>query len=243
MTTVINLYAGPGAGKSTTAAKIFALLKDRGQNAEIVTEYVKQWAWDEKKPVDYDQFYLFAKQAKAEYRLHGKVDYIVTDAPVLLTSYYAQVYGTPEQAVVFRSMLLTYLRMCADKGQTYLHFYLGRTKKYDPRGRFQNEAQARNIDEELRRYVLEMGIKPFEIPADAQCAESIVNMVLDKPEEKSKGSLWTTPALTPGSPEYEELSEKLKLDPSVTAEHIQHAVETAKKREATLGVSKTEGLR
>lgn len=34
---VINVFAGPGAGKSTTAALVFGLLKSAGVNAELVT--------------------------------------------------------------------------------------------------------------------------------------------------------------------------------------------------------------
>jgi hypothetical protein len=202
MTLVVNLYAGPGAGKSTTAAKIFALLKDAGQNVELVSEYVKQWAWEKKTPIDYDQFYLFAKQAKSEYRLFDKVDIIITDAPVLLTCYYAQVFGSPDQAVLFRSMILQYLRMCADKGQTYKHYFLKRTKAYDPRGRFQDEAGAKQIDEDLKRYLSEVGIKPIEIEANANCAGEIVDQILAQRPPSSR--------LIPGT----------KVDPSISPDHF-----------------------
>lgn len=37
MTKIINLYAGPGAGKSTSAAFIYYLLKDQG-----LKEYIKK---------------------------------------------------------------------------------------------------------------------------------------------------------------------------------------------------------
>ena len=36
---VINLYGGPGTGKSTTAAALFALIKREGYNVELVTEF------------------------------------------------------------------------------------------------------------------------------------------------------------------------------------------------------------
>lgn len=38
---VINLFGAPGAGKSTGAAIVFAELKKRGVNAELVTEFTK----------------------------------------------------------------------------------------------------------------------------------------------------------------------------------------------------------
>ena len=40
---VINLFAGPGAGKSTTAAGLFHLMKIAGMNVELVTEFSRSW--------------------------------------------------------------------------------------------------------------------------------------------------------------------------------------------------------
>ena len=40
-TLLVNLYAGPGAGKSTGAAYIFAKLKMAGVDCEYVSEYAK----------------------------------------------------------------------------------------------------------------------------------------------------------------------------------------------------------
>ena len=41
----INIYGGPGVGKSTLAASIFAFMKKRGDNVELVQEFVKQFAY------------------------------------------------------------------------------------------------------------------------------------------------------------------------------------------------------
>lgn len=46
---VINLFGEPGAGKSTGAAYVFAMLKMNGVNAELVTEYAKDITWEETK--------------------------------------------------------------------------------------------------------------------------------------------------------------------------------------------------
>lgn len=43
---VINLFGAPGAGKSTGAAIVFAELKKRGVNAELVTEFAKDKTWE-----------------------------------------------------------------------------------------------------------------------------------------------------------------------------------------------------
>src|SRR5512133_3821784 len=88
-TLVVNLWGGPGTGKSTTAAFLFALLKQKGYNAELVREYVKEWAWEKRQPGPLDQFYFFGKQSRRESLLYGKVDFIVTDCPVMLSAFYA----------------------------------------------------------------------------------------------------------------------------------------------------------
>ena len=46
-TVVINLFGGPGCGKSTIAAELFAILKKQGYEVELVTEYAKDKVWEE----------------------------------------------------------------------------------------------------------------------------------------------------------------------------------------------------
>ena len=88
-TLVCNLHGGPGTGKSTTAAQVFASLKLKGVNAELVTEYAKGWAWQDRKIKPLDQFYLFGKQLHREYLLYDKVDVIVSDSPTAIAAFYA----------------------------------------------------------------------------------------------------------------------------------------------------------
>ena len=85
---VINLYGAPGAGKSTGAAYLFSQLKLAGINAELVTEFAKDKAWEESKAVFENQVYLFGKQYFRMSRVDVKVDVVVTDSPLLLSSYY-----------------------------------------------------------------------------------------------------------------------------------------------------------
>ena len=65
---VINLYGGPGTGKSTTAAHVFALLKQRDVNAELVREYAKDIVWEGRthllSGVFPYQLVIFSKQNK-----------------------------------------------------------------------------------------------------------------------------------------------------------------------------------
>src|SRR4051812_8750331 len=92
-TFVVNLFGGPGVGKSTLAAEIFVTLKKRGIEVELIQEYVKAWAWDGKPVGTFDQLYILAKQLKLETRLYGKVDVVVTDSPLLFSPIYERFYG------------------------------------------------------------------------------------------------------------------------------------------------------
>lgn len=58
-TLLVNLYAGPGAGKSTGAAYIFAKLKMAGVDCEYVSEYAKDRVWQEDQfPLKHCQLYV-----------------------------------------------------------------------------------------------------------------------------------------------------------------------------------------
>ena len=46
-TLVVNLFAGPGAGKTSCAWEIASELKKRGIVTEYVPEYAKELVWDE----------------------------------------------------------------------------------------------------------------------------------------------------------------------------------------------------
>jgi ATP:corrinoid adenosyltransferase len=52
---VINLWAGPGAGKSTTASGLFYLMKTADMQVELVTEYAKDMTWEGRHEVLQDR--------------------------------------------------------------------------------------------------------------------------------------------------------------------------------------------
>lgn len=155
-TTIINLYGGPGSGKSTSAAYLYYILKAAGKNVELVREYVKDWAWEERKISNYDQIYFLGKQVRRESLLYGKVDYIVTDSPVMMNLYYAQRYCPLSLAEGIRSSTLSFYHQGAADGHQHIHILLKRNKPYKSEGRYQTEAEAVEIDQGLSRLLVDL---------------------------------------------------------------------------------------
>lgn len=176
MTTVINLYGGPGTGKSTSAAYLYCRLKLKNINSELVREYVKDWVWEERKIGQYDQVYFLGKQMRRESILYGKVDYMVTDSPVLLSLYYARLHSSPEMADGIHKIVGDYYKQAAEKGHKHVHVFLRRSKPYNPAGRYQNEDQAKDIDTSVKAMLTDLGISYIE----SDTWESALDETLEK---------------------------------------------------------------
>lgn len=145
---VVNLYGAPGAGKSTGAAYVFSMLKMSGINAELITEYAKDMAWENNTTAIDNQAYIFGQQYYKTTRCEDKVDVIITDSPILLSALYnhSQVLGEEFNNTVAR----------VAKSYKTLDYMILRDKPYNPVGRFQTEeesdAMSKRIEELLDRY-------------------------------------------------------------------------------------------
>lgn len=148
-TTVINLYGGSGVGKSTVAALLFARMKIAGLHVELVREYVKLWAWGGRKVRREDQIYLLGKQSAYESMLYGKVDYIVTDSPVLLAGMYAEWHNGDDGRYVTSAANSFIEQAQRDSGVKICNYLLRREGEFDARGRWETAEEAGEFDQFL----------------------------------------------------------------------------------------------
>ena len=161
---VINLFGGPGAGKSTTAAGLFHLMKLAGLSVELVTEYAKEMTWEKRQNILSDQLYILAKQYRRVRRLQGEVEFVVTDSPFLLCILYRR---DDYSETLDRLVLELWSRY------ENLNFYLERVKTYVAVGRSQAEDEARKIDTTTTDLLTRFNF-PFErVTGDAQAAGNI----------------------------------------------------------------------
>lgn len=139
---VINLFSGPSAGKSTTRAGLFHLMKTSGESVEEVTEYAKDVTWEGTQVLLADQLFVLANQNRRLERLRGKVKYAISDSPLLLTINYVHPTYLPH----------TFKTMTMELWNTYenYNFFINRTKPYNPEGRNQTYEEALQIDEDIK---------------------------------------------------------------------------------------------
>lgn len=137
---IVNLFGGPGLGKSTTAAATFANLKLNGFNAELVTEVAKDMTWEQSQALNCQEK-VYGDQLWRQHRLYGQVDCIITDSPILLGCFYTT------------NDLLKQLILSEFKSQNNINIVLQREKNYSRVGRSQTESEAKAIDGLILEYL------------------------------------------------------------------------------------------
>lgn len=185
---VVNLFAGPGTGKSTGMAYIFSKLKMKGINAEIASEFAKDKVWEygtsskpeeESKGVFNSQIYIFGKQNFKLSRLKNKVDVIITDSPILLSMIYS---GENEKE--YKNELDNLVLKVFNTYNNY-NVFLNRVKEYHQEGRFQNESEAKIIDEKVKELLLNNKIKFDSFDGSIDGYDKIVERIETILEEKT----------------------------------------------------------
>lgn len=167
---VVNLFAQPGAGKSTGAAYIFAKLKMAGVNAELITEFAKDKVWEENKEVFKNQAYMFGKQYYKMSRCRDKVDVLVTDSPLLLSILYNndETLGEPFNNVVANVF----------SSFNNLNYWINRVKPYNPKGRHQTEEEANALIPILKDILKERNVTCYVYRGIEEDYDKIVDEVL-----------------------------------------------------------------
>lgn len=140
---VVNLYGGPCSGKSTLMAGLFYKLKSLGKNVEMSTEFVKDSVYDGNPYPFQDQIYVFANMLKHLRQYDGKVDYVITDAPLLMNS----IYGEKELPAFHKLVMEEYNRY------NNINYFLERSKNVDfvSSGRVNTEKESNDIQKKVKK--------------------------------------------------------------------------------------------
>lgn len=138
---LINLFAGPSAGKTTAALELTAALKKKGFNVEYVSEYAKELVLENKTELLKNQVHVTDEQFHRLDRLRNSgVEIIVTDSPVLL----GKVYGEGKISREYGEKLLTYHNSFDN-----FNLFVNRGSTFQTEGRVHNLEQSKELDAKI----------------------------------------------------------------------------------------------
>lgn len=174
MSLIVNILGAPSAGKSIAAMRTTCNLRVHGVSTEYCNEVAKDFVFEHRTKALLCQPYIYGKQLRNLERLMDAVDVIVTDSPLILSSYYNIRNCPGRYPEIFDTLVAEHWKSLGG-----LCFFLHRAHPYDPIGRYQNEEQADEISKEL----LELGRKympVIELPGDDDAPGIIAATVLTK---------------------------------------------------------------
>ncbi len=169
-TICVNMFAGAGAGKSTCASGIFTLLKHHNVNAELITEYAKDLVWEGRLHLNRNDMEIFSEQLRRQHRLRGKVDVMVTDSPILLSSVYIEPFDELFHATVMREF----------KKYNNMNYYIKRVKPYMKLGRAESKNGAKKIDDKVVEFLDKEQVVYEKRLGNSETVNYITGLILGK---------------------------------------------------------------
>lgn len=140
---VVNLFAGPGVGKTATAKVLSGLLSQLNYRSELVPEFAKFATYSNNRAALSDQIYMFAKQ---ENRLHvlrdTGMDFVVMDGPLPLALLFTpdEYYKSYEPLVMEVFNSYENINILLEPNPTFA---------YQQHGRNENQAEAQALQERV----------------------------------------------------------------------------------------------
>jgi hypothetical protein len=161
---VINLFGGPGSGKTNTCSALHSALKSEGKSIEQSLEHPKELMYDDRyknrRPSLYEEVWFFGEQCRRLTIYLGNVDLVVTDKPLLMNAWYASKTDSALGAVML-SMWQCVAKQLAGDGHKQINLYLERIAPYQQEGRYQSEEEARATDPEIRAFLIDIGAQVY----------------------------------------------------------------------------------
>lgn len=156
-TKIINIIGGPGCDKSLFSSAIILNLNLRNKSVEQIPDYAKALVWQKNFDALKNQYQVAQRQFEMLDLLDGQVQYLVTECALMQVLYYNETYTENICDVTkTRQQILSWynkhdnINILVERGD----------KKYVQTGRFQNEEDARKIDQALHEMLLREQI-PF----------------------------------------------------------------------------------
>ena len=151
---VINIFAGPGSGKSTLSTELFSVLKKMHLRVEYVGEYAKDLIYEKRFDRLNDYLYVFAQQHHRILRLKNDIDYVICDGSFLLGNLHFKNNGIYNEKL-FKALVLDTFNQYDN-----YNYFLKRDKiPYQNYGRKESFKEAKKMDRSLKQLLQDNNIE------------------------------------------------------------------------------------
>jgi deoxyadenosine/deoxycytidine kinase len=182
MSKVINLFGGPGIGKSSIAAGLTYKLKKKHISCDNPYEFPKLLAWDNNGEAIKDQLYVLANQHRGITKSWGKVDYLILDSPILLSLIYRNYYDS-DDTYPQRLYGESFDKMVLDVFNQYdnINIVLERSAEGDhnEKERYQTLDMSRDLDNAIDATLVKHKIPHYRVKVGDNTLEEILKIILE----------------------------------------------------------------
>jgi hypothetical protein len=163
-TKVINIIGGPGCDKSLYSSAIVLKLHLRHKSVETIPDVAKSLVWQKDMEALRNQYGIALHQFRMLEVLDGQVQFLVTEGALPQLLYYNESY--PDNVCDVEKTRKQILAWYKQFNNINVLVQRDPDKPYVRSGRFQDEAQARKVDNELRGVLMREGVKFTVLPPD-----------------------------------------------------------------------------
>lgn len=144
-TLIINAFGGAGSGKTKSCKHIASALEKRGYSVAYIPEYINELIKGNEKDLingtQENQFKILKEQLTRTDELLGKVDFILTDSPILQNGIYNKELTTDYEEM---------LKGLNKQYQSFNYFVVREKGSFNPAGRLQNESESLQKDYDIK---------------------------------------------------------------------------------------------
>jgi len=179
-TKIVNLFCGPGGGKSSIASGITYKLKKKHINCDMPYEFPKALAWDNNHSAIQDQLYVLANQHRGIVKSFGKVDYIVLDSPIILSLVYRNMYkGTSYPSTLYNSEHFDKLVLDIHNQYDSINILLERSDDgvHNDSERYQSLEESKELDKRIEQTLIDNNIPYHKVKVGKGVVKKIVKLI------------------------------------------------------------------
>jgi hypothetical protein len=163
-TKVVNIIGGPGCDKSLYSSAIVLKLHLRHKSVETIPDVAKALVWQRDTEALRNQYGIALQQYRMIEVLDGQVQFLVIEGALPQLLYYNTSY--PDNVCDVEKTRQQILAWYRQFNNVNVLVQRDPDKPYVRSGRFQDEAQARQIDSDMRALLNREGIKYTVLPPD-----------------------------------------------------------------------------